>query len=185
MAKGYKCTLANLIVGKDSQSDVPLMALPPAAGAGRPGPSLTASQRSRIPPLLRYTAAVRKRVQIALAILLVAVIGVSEWQVLRVREPVYQGKPLSGWLEGYDSPKNQQSWRQTDEAIRQIGPKAIPTLLQMLRVSESAPWKQKLLALAYKQHFIKIITSKPGDRTGERRLRWEQWVPMPLLLCRS
>jgi hypothetical protein len=98
----------------------------------------------------------RKRVEIALAVLGIAILGVLAWQVLREREPVYQGKPLSAWLEGYDSPKNQQAWQQTDEAIRQIGPKAIPTLLQMLRVSDSAPWKQKLLALAYKQHFIKI-----------------------------
>jgi hypothetical protein len=98
----------------------------------------------------------RNRVQIALAVSLIAVGGVIAWQVLREREPVYQGKPLSVWLESYDSPKNQQAWQQTDEAIRQIGPKAIPMLLQMLRVSDSAPWKQKLLALAYKQHFIKI-----------------------------
>jgi hypothetical protein len=98
----------------------------------------------------------RKVPQIALAVSLVAAGGVIAWQVLREREPVYQGKRLSAWLEGYDFPKNQQAWQQTDEAIRQIGSKATLTLLQMLRVSDSALWKQKLLALAYKQHFIKI-----------------------------
>jgi HEAT repeat protein len=98
----------------------------------------------------------RKWVQIVLAVLLLAVAGVIAWHVLREREPVYQGKPLSVWLTGYDSPKNQAAWQQTDEAIRQIGPRAIPTLLQMLRLSDSAPWKRTLLDWAYKQHFIKI-----------------------------
>ncbi|MGO8928675.1 MAG: hypothetical protein ACLQU3_17540, partial [Limisphaerales bacterium] len=42
----------------------------------------------------------QKRVHIALAVLLVMLVGVIAWQVLRLRErePVYQGKPLSVWL---------------------------------------------------------------------------------------
>jgi hypothetical protein len=40
----------------------------------------------------------RKRVRIALAVLLVAGLGVPLWQVLREREPVYQGTRLSVWL---------------------------------------------------------------------------------------
>jgi hypothetical protein len=98
----------------------------------------------------------RKTPQIALTVSLMAVGGVIAWQVLRGREPGYQGKPLSVWLEGYDVPKNQAAWQRTDEAVRQIGTNALPELLQMLRLTDSAPWKQKLLALAYKQHFIKI-----------------------------
>ncbi len=98
----------------------------------------------------------RKPLEIALAVSLIAVGGVIVWQVLGEREPVYQRKPLSVWLEGYDSPKNQQAWQQTDEAVRQIGTNALPQLLQMLRLTDSAPWKRTLLALAYKQHFIKI-----------------------------
>jgi len=85
-----------------------------------------------------------------------AVGGLIAWQMLREREPVYRGKPLSVWLEGYDVPINQAAWQQTDQAVRHIGTNALPELLQMLRLSDSAPWKQKLLALAYKQHFIKI-----------------------------
>jgi hypothetical protein len=41
----------------------------------------------------------RRRVYIALAVLLVMLAGVIAWQVLRLREPVYQGKRLSYWLE--------------------------------------------------------------------------------------
>src|SRR5436309_9540046 len=40
-----------------------------------------------------------KRVQIALAVLLVAVGGVITWQALRLREPVYQGRPLIVWIK--------------------------------------------------------------------------------------
>jgi len=44
----------------------------------------------------------RKQVYIALAVLLVILAGVIAWQVLRLREPVYQGKPLSVWLKSFD-----------------------------------------------------------------------------------
>src|SRR6266700_7337487 len=101
------------------------------------------AQCSRIPPSPRYTAAMRKRVQIALAVLFVAVGGVIAWQVLRLREPVYQGKRLSFWLQRYspdgDSPE-------VDEAMRIMGTKAIPTLLGNLQARDSA-LKQILAAL--------------------------------------
>ena len=45
----------------------------------------------------------RKGVQIALAVLLVATAGVIVWQGLREREPIYQGKPLSVWLQRYNT----------------------------------------------------------------------------------
>ena len=41
----------------------------------------------------------RKQVYIALAVLLVILAGVIAWQGLRLREPVYEDKPLSLWLE--------------------------------------------------------------------------------------
>jgi C-terminal processing protease CtpA/Prc len=44
----------------------------------------------------------RKRVYIALAVLLVMLVGVIGWQVLRERQPVYQGKRLSVWLKSFD-----------------------------------------------------------------------------------
>jgi len=44
----------------------------------------------------------QKRVQVALAILFVALVSVMVWQGLREREPVHQGKPLSVWLKSLD-----------------------------------------------------------------------------------
>src|SRR5947209_338906 len=85
----------------------------------------------------------RKRVRIALAVWLVAVGGVIGWQVLRLREPAYQGKRLSLWLQSYspdsDSPE-------VDEALRTMGTNAIPTLLGNLQTKDSA-LKLKLAAL--------------------------------------
>jgi hypothetical protein len=41
----------------------------------------------------------RKRVQIALAVLLVVIVGGIAWLVWPAREPVYQGKGLRVWLQ--------------------------------------------------------------------------------------
>ena len=53
-----------------------------------------------------YTAAMRKRFQIALAVLLVAIVGVIAWQVLRERESVYQGKRTKFEVVGALTPKD-------------------------------------------------------------------------------
>jgi HEAT repeat protein len=80
------------------------------------------------------------------------------WLMMRPREPRFEGKPLSVWLEGYNLPmaQYQESWLRADEVVRQTGTNAIPTLLAMLRLSDSSPLKRALLDLAARQHFIKI-----------------------------
>jgi len=54
---------------------------------------------------LAHTAAMRKRVHIALAVVLVMLAGLITWQGLRKpepkREPVYHGKGLRAWLNEY------------------------------------------------------------------------------------
>src|SRR6266567_3404042 len=45
--------------------------------------------------------AMTKRLRIALALVLAAVLGGVAWRALRQPEPVYQGKPLSFWLKGF------------------------------------------------------------------------------------
>ena len=84
----------------------------------------------------------RKRLQIALALLFVVLVSAIVWQGLRSRErePVYQGKRLRVWLGEYDAwtPYGAIEARNTAEAaIRQIGTNAIPTLLNMLRKKDS------------------------------------------------
>jgi hypothetical protein len=90
----------------------------------------------------------RNRVRVALIAAVVAVAGVVAFQALRpqAREPVYQGKPLSFWLDGlmvqqaHLPPRLQRSAEESEmaeQAIRQIGTNAIPTLLKMLRNKNS------------------------------------------------
>ncbi|MGO8929484.1 MAG: hypothetical protein ACLQU3_21680, partial [Limisphaerales bacterium] len=100
-----------------------------------------------------------KRVQIALAVVLIILAGVIAWQVLREREPVYQGRSLSNWLAGYEPlpgvfvlggptvlvtgpgggpPGYHFDSRKVDAAVRQIGTNAVPTLFRMLRAKDSA-----------------------------------------------
>jgi hypothetical protein len=96
----------------------------------------------------------RKRVQIALAVLLV---GVVAFQILRPqeREPVYQGKALRVWLReyaGWDTgPKEwAQAKTRAEDAVRHIGTNAIPALLRMVQKMES-PRMSRLIDL-WDQH---------------------------------
>src|SRR5579872_4898885 len=98
--------------------------------------------------------------RIVLIVLFAAILGGFAWDVLRQREPVYQGKPLSVWLEGYE--RGGWARQNADEAVRQAGTNAIPTLLRMLQEKDS-PMMLKLVALARRQHFIKIKYIGGGD----------------------
>src|SRR5687767_7108012 len=54
----------------------------------------------------------------------------------RYREPVYEGKTLSQWLEGHGANVQydyHEGWAPAQKAITQIGTNGIPTLLRMMR----------------------------------------------------
>jgi hypothetical protein len=91
-----------------------------------------------------------KRGRITVAVLAAILSGLAWLLVssLPAREPVYEGKPLSRWLAG-------ASRRDARRAVRACGTNAIPTLVRMLRATDS-PLKLKLVQLAGKQHFIKF-----------------------------
>ena len=82
------------------------------------------------------------RIQIGLAGLLITVSGVIAWQVIRLREPVYQKKSLSTWLKTYD----QAETTEAQQALQSIGTNAIPFLLDNLRARDSVV-KLKLATL--------------------------------------
>ena len=103
---------------------------------------------------------VRKRNALALSVLLTAVLAVTLWHGLRPQEPIYQGKRLSEWLtplpeELRGISDGEMEWRQTEEAVRQAGTNAIPTLLRLLRVKDSAA-KVQFMRLAQRQHWREI-----------------------------
>ena len=112
----------------------------------------------------------QKRIQVALAVVLVTLACVMAWQLLSVREPLYQGKRLSAWLEAYklhgvagvESWQVREEQQQADEAVRQAGTNALPILLRMLRANDSA-LKVRLMDLASKQHYLRIAYTPAED----------------------
>jgi hypothetical protein len=91
-----------------------------------------------------------------------AILALIFWQAARTREPAYQGKSLSQWLQGYHlsavgGPEDEieHAQRETDEAVRHIGTKAVPTLLRMLRAKDS-DFKVKAMDLLSKQRLVRI-----------------------------
>jgi HEAT repeats len=87
------------------------------------------------------------------------------WLIVRAHEPpepVYQGKRLSDWLHENSSLGGGRN-PTVQEAFRQFGTNAIPTLLRMLRAQDSK-FKLKLIELAQKQHLIRIHFVRAEDR---------------------
>jgi hypothetical protein len=97
----------------------------------------------------------QKRVQIALAALLVMLAGLMAWRGLPEREPIYQGKRLSQWLDEYNRAGSMDKTEPTSAAIRAIGTNCLPFLLAHIKHIDS-PLKTKLLALLSRQRLIKL-----------------------------
>ncbi|PWU11987.1 MAG: hypothetical protein C5B50_22245 [Verrucomicrobia bacterium] len=99
--------------------------------------------------LLRWIAANRKKTLLT-AVVLIAVLGGITWEIVRVREPVYQGKPLTYWLERYTcspeispitpvdewSEMVEKAQRESETAILALGTNAIPHLLKLAAESD-------------------------------------------------
>jgi HEAT repeat protein len=103
-----------------------------------------------------------KRVKTALASVSIALVGVIVWKVAQPREPIYKGRTLTSWLEVYNRTGDRQQRDAADRAVQQIGTNAIPTLLRLLRVKDSAS-KTKVIFLARSQHAIKIQYPYAGE----------------------
>jgi peptidoglycan/xylan/chitin deacetylase (PgdA/CDA1 family) len=88
---------------------------------------------------------VNKRRRIALMVLLLAVLSLAAWFTFHSREPAYQGKPLSFWLDELTAQQNPRELEDSppgalekrhlraETALRQIGTNALPYLLALIR----------------------------------------------------
>jgi hypothetical protein len=123
-------------------------------GIASPAPGQRSLDFHNIPA---HTAAMRKRVQIALAVVIVAVLAVLGWEILLSREPepVVDGKPLASWLDYYVGTRSEVQREMADQALDKVGTNAIPVMLLMLRQKDS-PFKRKLMEVIQKQGFIKL-----------------------------
>src|SRR5579872_267517 len=100
----------------------------------------------------------RNRILI-LGVVIIALAGFA-WLVLKPHEPVYQGRPLTVWLEAYfnsmsatPDKRDLVQLQNQSAAISRIGTNGIPTLLRLAQAKDSA-MKSKLVLLARKQTFI-------------------------------
>src|SRR5438045_3026446 len=95
----------------------------------------------------------RKRFMVvAAAVIVVAIGAIVFWP--GAKEPEYQGKKLSEWLEQYcGSAGNPQKALEAEEAIRATGSNAVPYLIEWLK-SEPPAWRRKLLAMVSGRRFL-------------------------------
>ncbi len=94
------------------------------------------------------------------------------------REPVYQGKSLTAWLEEIDyqqSPRDEKS-SNAIEAVRQIGTDALPRLLKMLQARDSV-FKLTAMKFLNRQKLLKIRIH--GADHWKRRARRGLWALGP------
>jgi HEAT repeat protein len=109
-----------------------------------------------------------------LAAFLILLAGGIAWLLLQPGEPVYEGRSLSSWLEDYNpnvllDPRKHDK---ADEAMRHIGTNGIPTLLRMLRASDS-DMKYKLSEWASRQHLVKFRRIYATDLYSEALVGFE------------
>ncbi len=100
---------------------------------------------------------------ISLTLLTAAVAGLAWLYFLRSGEPVYQGKPLTVWLQQFGT----NHWsaghggdldRQAEAALQHIGTNAVPIYLQMMTAKES-PLRVKVLTLIPKPWLARFHVS--------------------------
>ena len=101
------------------------------------------------------------------ALFLAALAVLLALQRNRPPDPLYQGKPLSYWLAGYDqanfrikhpNPPAMPTWAEANEAIRHLGTDSLPLLLDMLRQPNPTP-KDRVAMTIRKRFFAKAPPS--------------------------
>jgi hypothetical protein len=107
-----------------------------------------------------------------IALIVTVLVGVAS-EILPSREPVYQGKTLSAWLERYSGNGGPVQPYEIEEgraeaatAIRHIGTNGIPCLLRMA-ATEDSPVKKWLVRVPASMRVAKYLVSQPLF------LRWE------------
>ena len=70
-----------------------------------------------------------KRLSIVFGVMLAVMLGLVVWRASGPREPVFEGRTLTSWLDHHVAssaampPFNSPGWRKADEALRTIGSK--------------------------------------------------------------
>jgi HEAT repeat protein len=106
----------------------------------------------------------RKRASLCVFAFIALVVGWSTvWRYQHPREPIYKSRPLSDWLQDYDTVESPEKAQETDEAVRVMSSNAIPFILRQLGTHDS-PWRLRLIYYAKKQRFLKFNYSYAEER---------------------
>lgn len=128
-----------------------------------------------VSPETGHNRPMTKKLRLGLAVVLaIALCGGSVLWLWQPTEPVYKGKPLHYWLQGYDGyPSSIFDWnangptpRDAGEAVVALGTNAIPELLGML-VHRPSPLMPPLLSIGRKIHIVKGQPDNPYARNWE------------------
>jgi HEAT repeat protein len=97
-----------------------------------------------------------KQSRILLALLLSGLLGLITYEMVRTREPMYHGKSFRAWLEKATA-AGPMSVADTNcvQALQQFGATTVPTLLEMVRVTDS-PLKHAWINLVRAQSLISV-----------------------------
>jgi hypothetical protein len=103
------------------------------------------------------------------------VLAAVGWYIFTDHQPYYQGRPLSTWVSFYEKASlHSPTDPEPAEALRQIGPRAIPCLMQWVRYERPA-WQYKLLAAlkkvpfplhTYSTNFSRVVENGWRQREG-------------------
>ena len=92
-------------------------------------------------------------------------------------EPVWKGKPLSAWIDDLVMGSSKEIREPAEEAIRQIGPRAIPQLLQILGSRDTVS-ERVLVQLNRKQHLFHFPVVPAGIKRRRASLAFEALGPL-------
>jgi hypothetical protein len=110
-----------------------------------------------------------KRVLAVSLLLIMSLSVLTIWWALLPNEPVYKGKYLTQWLEQV-SLRGSDSNDEVTEAIRRMGPAAVPYLVREISATDPVWWRW-VRKLAEKQTVL-----RPKFTTAEERRRRAQLV---------
>ena len=108
-----------------------------------------------------------KRLRIIGSVFAILLVAVLVFWLVRPGEPSHQGRKLSGWLVDFSAQVNDITdprnaalrCESAKRAIKEIGAKAIPSLLKWLQATPS-PLKERLNLLLAKQNLIRFRFEK-------------------------
>jgi hypothetical protein len=110
----------------------------------------------------------RRVVLIAVGLIVVTIVAVLIWP--GEKEPVYQGKKLSEWIDGVTKfSVDVPDIHEREGAVREIGTNALPFLVKWIAETGDVPGQSKM------QDFVMRSNEKTGLRLYDMRLRkWQR-----------